>query len=200
MGSSEEQHKQRMQKIKTAHEARQARATKEKGLLIVYTGAGKGKTTAALGLLFRALGYGWKIAVVQFIKGNTETGEHATAGLHSDQIDWFILGEGFTWDTQSRRRDTEVAGRAWQKSVELLGDSRYDLVILDELNVVLKYDYLPLDAILQTLRSKREDLHVVVTGRGAPEGLIELADLVTEMKLIKHPYAQGIKAQKGIEY
>ncbi len=200
MGSSEEQHKQRMQKIKAAHEARQARATIEKGLLIVHTGAGKGKTTAALGLLFRALGYGWKIAVVQFIKGSTETGEHATAGLHSDQIDWFTLGEGFTWDTQSRRRDTEVAGRAWQKSVELLGDARYDLVILDELNVVLQYEYLPLDAVLKTLRSKREDLHVIVTGRGAPDGLIELADLVTEMKLVKHPYAQGIKAQEGIEY
>jgi cob(I)alamin adenosyltransferase len=197
---SEDEHRQRMQVIKAAHERKQARATRDKGLIIVHTGIGKGKTTAALGMALRALGHGMKVGMIQFIKGAIATGEQVFAGTHAGQLDLLTLGEGYTWDTQNRARDIEVARRGWEQGRTMMADPSYDIVIFDELNVVLKYAYLPLDEVLETLRAKREELHVVVTGRDAPQELLELADLVTEMKVLKHPYAAGIKAQKGIEF
>jgi cob(I)alamin adenosyltransferase len=141
-----------------------------------------------------------RVGVVQFTKGAIETGEAAFARQLEGRVDFYTLGEGYTWETQDRGRDTAVAGKAWERARALIEDPRYQIVVLDELNIVLKYGYLPLDETLETLRHKREDLHIVITGRNAREELIELADLVTEMKLIKHPYKGGIKAQKGIEY
>jgi cob(I)alamin adenosyltransferase len=200
MEESEEKHKERMSRRKEAFEERKAKATRAKGLIIVNTGAAKGKTTAALGLAFRALGQGMKVGIVQFIKGAIPTGEAALAAQLKLPIEMHTLGDGFTWNTQDRTQDIASARKGWAKAVELLRDESFDMVILDELNVVLKYDYLPLDEVLSELRSKREMLHVVITGRNAKEELIALADLVTEMKLIKHPYREGIKPQPGIEY
>jgi cob(I)alamin adenosyltransferase len=195
-----ELHRQRMIRQKEAFEARKARATQEKGLLILHTGAGKGKTTAALGLAFRALGQGMKVGVVQFIKGAIPTGEAALAGWLAPALEMHTMGDGFTWNTQDRDKDIASARKAWDKAVFLLRDESFDLIILDELNVVLKHGYLPLAEVLEELRGKRPMLHVVVTGRNARDELIDLADLVTEMKLIKHPYRAGVKAQKGIEF
>jgi cob(I)alamin adenosyltransferase len=195
-----ELHRQRMIRHKESFEARKARATQEKGLLIVHTGAGKGKTTAALGLAFRALGQGMKVGIVQFIKGAIPTGEAALAVRLAPALEMHTMGDGFTWNTQDREKDMESARKAWDKAVSLLRDDSFDLIILDELNVVLKHDYLPLEEILGELRAKRPMLHVVVTGRNAHDELIALADLVTEMKLVKHPYRAGVKAQKGIEF
>jgi cob(I)alamin adenosyltransferase len=195
-----EQHRQRMARQKEAFEARKARATQEKGLLIVHTGAGKGKTTAALGLAFRALGQGLKVGIVQFIKGAIPTGEAALAAKLGPALEMHTMGDGFTWNTQDRAQDTASARRAWEKAVSLLRDASFDVVILDELNVVVKHGYLPLDEVLEELRRKRPMLHVVVTGRNARDELIDLADLVTEMKLVKHPYRAGVKAQKGVEF
>jgi cob(I)alamin adenosyltransferase len=197
---TDQRHAEQMQRRKASYDARKAAATREKGLIIVNTGAGKGKTSAALGMVFRALGHGMRVGVVQFTKGAIETGEAAFAGQLEGRVDFYTLGEGYTWETQDRGRDTAVAGKAWERARALIEDPRYQIVVLDELNIVLKYGYLPLDEVLETLRHKREDLHIVITGRNAREELIELADLVTEMKLIKHPYKGGIKAQKGIEY
>lgn len=196
----DQRHEQVMQKRKASYDERKAAATREKGLIIVNTGAGKGKTSAALGLIFRALGHGMRVGVVQFTKGAIETGEAALARELKGRVDFFTLGEGYTWETQNRQRDIATARQAWDQARALLDDSKYQLVVLDELNIVLKYDYLPLTEVLETLRNKREDLHVVVTGRNAKDELIELADLVTDMKLVKHPYKSGIKAQKGIEF
>jgi cob(I)alamin adenosyltransferase len=200
----DERHKEKMVRLKEAFETRKARATQEKGLLIVNTGAGKGKTTAALGLVFRALGQGLRVGIVQFIKGAIPTGEAAFVVRLGQQlglpVEMHTLGEGFTWDTQDRQRDIATARAGWQKAVELIRDPDIDLVVLDELNVVLRYDYLPLAEVLDELRNRREMLHVVITGRNAKQDLIELADLVTEMNLVKHPYRSGIKAQRGIEF
>jgi cob(I)alamin adenosyltransferase len=193
-------HRQRMIRQKEAFEARKAQATQEKGLLIVYTGAGKGKTTAALGLAFRALGQGMRVGIVQFIKGALPTGEAALAARLAPALEMHTMGDGFTWNTQDRDKDIASARKAWDKAVSLLRDDSFDLVILDELNVVLKHGYLSLEEVLGELRARRPMLHVVVTGRNARDELIELADLVTEMKLAKHPYRAGIKAQKGIEF
>jgi cob(I)alamin adenosyltransferase len=198
---SSDLHKQRMMRRKEAFEERKARATQEKGLLIVHTGAGKGKTTAALGLAFRALGQGLKVGIVQFIKGAIPTGEAALIRRLNLPIEMHTMGDGFTWNTQDRVQDIASARNAWEQAVALLRDESFGLVILDELNIVLNYDYLPLAEVLDELRNKRAMLHVVVTGRNAKQELIDLADLATEMKLIKHPYReQGIKPQKGIEY
>jgi cob(I)alamin adenosyltransferase len=197
----DELHRQRMARQKEAFEQRKARATREKGLIIVHTGAGKGKTTAALGLAFRALGQGLRVGVVQFIKGAIPTGEAALAARLADLgLVMHTMGDGFTWNTQDRAQDTASARRAWERAVALLRDPSFDVVILDELNVVLRHGYLPLEEVRDELRRKREMLHVVVTGRNAREELIDLADLVTEMKLVKHPYRSGIKAQKGVEF
>lgn len=198
---SSELHKQRMARRKEAFEARKSRATLEKGLLLVHTGAGKGKTTSALGLAFRALGQGLKVGIVQFIKGAIPTGEAALVGRLNLPIEMHTMGDGFTWNTQDRAQDIASARKAWDQAIALLRDESFDLVILDELNVVLHYDYLPLAEVLDELRRKRDMLHVVVTGRNAKQELIDLADLVTEMKLVKHPYReQGVKPQKGIEF
>jgi cob(I)alamin adenosyltransferase len=195
-----DQHRQQKARHKQAFEERKARATREKGLIIVNTGAGKGKTTAALGLAFRALGQGLKVGIVQFIKGAIPTGEAALARQLNLPLEMHTMGDGFTWNTQDRQRDIASARRAWDKAVAMLHDDSFGVVILDELNIVLKYDYLPLQEVLDELTAKRQMLHVVITGRNAKDELIELADLVTEMKLVKHPYRQGIKPQKGIEY
>src|SRR5690242_13121801 len=179
-------HRQRMARQKGAFEERKAKATREKGLIIVHTGAGKGKTTAALGLAFRALGQGMRVGIVQFIKGAIPTGEAALAARLADSgLEMHTMGDGFTWNTQDRDQDTASARRAWDKARALLRDPSFDLVILDELNVVIKHGYLPLDEVLDELRGKREMLHVAVTGRNARDELIDLADLVTEMKLVK---------------
>ncbi len=195
-----ELHRQRMARQKEAFEARKARATEEKGLLIVHTGAGKGKTTAALGLAFRALGQGMRVGIVQFIKGAIPTGEAALAARLAPALVLHTMGDGFTWNTQDRDRDIASARTAWDRAVALVRDPAFDLVILDELNVVLRHGYLPLDEVLGELRRRRPMLHVAVTGRNAPDELVEIADLVTEMKLVKHPYRSGVKAQKGIEF
>jgi cob(I)alamin adenosyltransferase len=201
MNDEIDQHKQHMERRKEAFEARKAKATREKGLLIVHTGAAKGKTTAALGLAFRALGQGMKVGIVQFIKGALPTGEAALVRRLELPIEMHTMGDGFTWNTQDRMQDMASARKAWEKAVALLRDESFQMVILDELSVVLHYDYLPLDEVLDELRRKRDMLHVVVTGRNAKPELVELADLVTEMKQIKHPYReQGIKPQKGVEF
>ncbi|ETW95556.1 MAG: hypothetical protein ETSY1_30130 [Candidatus Entotheonella factor] len=195
-----ERHVIRSTRRQAAYLRKKARANREKGLIIVNTGTGKGKTTAALGLAFRALGQELRVGIVQFIKGAIPTGEAALVKQLNLPIDMFTLGDGFTWNTQNREQDVETARQAWEQAVALLHDPAYDLIILDELNIVLRYDYLPLETVLETLRQKREMLHVVITGRHAHKALVELADLVTEMKPVKHPYKAGIRAQKGVEF
>jgi cob(I)alamin adenosyltransferase len=172
----------------------------EKGLLIVHTGAGKGKTSAAMGLVLRALGHGWRVGIVQFIKGAWDTGEKHALARFDDLVTWHTMGEGFTWETQDRARDIAAAERAWDKARELMGDPATRLLVLDELNIALRYDYLDLDAVVAALRGRRADLHVVVTGRNAKPALIEAADLVTDMSLVKHHFTAGVKAQAGIEF
>ena len=197
----EARHRAKMAKRKTLQDAAVAsRAIAEKGLLIVHTGSGKGKSTAGFGLLMRALGHGWPVGVVQFIKGTWETGERAAIARFADLVSWHVMGEGFTWETQDKARDIAAARAGWGKVRELMDDPRIRLLLLDELNIALRYDYLPLDEVVATLRARRPDLHVVVTGRNARPELIEAADLVTEMKLVKHHYEAGVKAQAGIEF
>ena len=175
--------------------------TVEKGLLIVHTGKGKGKSTAAFGLAARAVGNGMKVGVVQYVKGKWETGERAVLEAFPDQVTIRTMGEGFTWETQDKARDIAAAEKAWEVSKEMIADPSYDLVILDELNIVLRYDYLDLQDVLNTFANKRDMLHVIVTGRNAKEELIDAADLVTEMTQIKHPFReQNVRAQKGIEF
>ncbi|WP_026607709.1 cob(I)yrinic acid a,c-diamide adenosyltransferase [Methylocapsa acidiphila] len=194
-------HREKMAKRKALQDAEVASKTiVEKGLLIVHTGAGKGKSTAAMGLLLRALGHGWSCGIVQFIKGGWETGERAALARFADLISWHTMGEGFTWETQDRARDVAAAESAWTKTRALMADSKIRLLVLDELNIALRYDYLPLVEILAALEARRPDLHVVVTGRNAKSELIEAADLVTEMTLVKHHFKAGVKAQEGIEF
>lgn len=195
-----ERHKAKMAKRKAVQDAEVASKQIEKGVLLVHTGPGKGKSTAAFGLVLRALGHGWRVGVVQFIKGAWQTGERDALERFGEQISWHTMGEGFTWETQDKARDIAAATRAWAKVNELMGDPSIRLLILDELNIALRYDYLPLDDVLETLRTRRPDLHVVVTGRNAKPELIELADGVTEMGAVKHHFAAGIKAQEGIEF
>lgn len=190
---------------KRAREKMLATKTIEKGLLIVHTGKGKGKSTAAFGLVARAMGNGMKVGVIQYVKGKWETGERDILEHFPDQIEIHAMGEGFSWDTQDRARDIAAARKAWEKSKEMIEASRgpnpeFDMILLDELNIVLRYDNLPLEEIIETLANKPEDLHVIVTGRNAKDELIEIADLVTEMTQIKHPFRSGVKAQKGIEF
>lgn len=173
---------------------------KRKGLIMIYTGEGKGKTTAALGLIFRGLGYGWRVAVVQFIKGAWKTGEAEMAKELAGRVDWFSLGDGFTWITKNYEQDVASARKAWAKCLELLVDERYQLVIFDELCYVLKYNFLSVEEILEGLTRRPAQTHVALTGRDAPQALIEAADLVTEMREIKHPFRQGVSAQPGIDY
>ncbi len=177
-----------------------ARPIAEKGLLIVNTGPGKGKSTAAFGLMIRALGHGWKVGVVQFIKGTWDTGEKRAFARFDDLMTWRVMGEGFTWETQDRERDSAAARAGWEAALELMADPEMRLIVLDELNVALRYEQLPIDEVVAALKGRRPSLHVVVTGRNAKPELIEVADLVTEMSEIKHPFAAGVKAQAGIEF
>jgi cob(I)alamin adenosyltransferase len=194
-------HKAKMEKRKAVQDAEVASKTiAEKGLLMVHTGPGKGKSTAAFGLVLRALGYGWPVGIVQFIKGAWDTGERHALERFPDLVRWHTMGEGFTWETQDRARDVAAAGRAFDKARELMADPSIRLLVLDELNIALRYDYLPLAEVIETLRSRRPDLHVVVTGRNAKPELVEAADLVTEMTLVKHHFTAGVKAQQGIEF
>jgi len=197
----DERHKEKMRRRKAAQDREVASKTIEKGLLFVHTGRGKGKSTAAFGLLLRALGHHWRVGVVQFIKGAWSTGERNVLETRfADLVSWHTMGEGFTWETQDRGRDVAAAKAAWAKAKLLMDDPSIKLVILDELNVALRYDYLPVDDVVATLGHRRPDLHVVVTGRNAPPALIEAADLVTEMNLVKHHFEAGVKAQAGIEF
>lgn len=197
----EERHRAKMANRKAAQDAEVAGKTIEnKGLLIVHTGTGKGKSTAAFGLLLRMVGNGGRCAVVQFIKGAWNTGERSVLEGFGDLVRWHTLGEGFTWETQDKARDIAAAAKAWETAKELMQDAELKLLVLDELNIALRYDYLPLDDVVETLKHRRPDLHVVVTGRNAKRELIEAADLVTEMTLVKHHFAQGVKAQAGIEF
>lgn len=193
-------HGQRVAKRKAGYAKKQARATREKGLLIVYTGSGKGKSTAAFGMALRALGHGLRVGVVQFLKGGMASGEQA-AFERFDNIDFRVMGEGYTWVTQNRDQDIATAKKAWAEAERMIQDPRYAMVILDELNVILKYQYLGLENVLGVLAERREQLHVIVTGRHAPAELIAQADLVSDVRSLKHPYReQGVKAQRGIEF
>ena len=196
----DQRHAEKMRKRKAARERMLATKTIEKGLLIVHTGKGKGKSTAAFGLAARAIGNGMKVGVVQFVKGKWATGERAVLERFPDLITVRVMGEGFTWDTQDRQRDIAAAKKAWESAKEFLADPSYRLVVLDELNIVLRYDYLDLDDVLAGLAARDQGQHVVVTGRNAKPALIEMADLVTEMTEIKHPFRAGVKAQVGIEF
>ena len=193
-------HKAKMANRKAVQDAKLAAKTVEKGLLIVHTGKGKGKSTAAFGLLLRAVGRGFRCGVVQFGKGAWQSGERTAIERFGDQVQWHPLGEGFTWETQDRARDVEAARRAWAKTLELMADPSIRLIVLDELNIALRYDHLEIGEIVATLKARRPDLHVVVTGRNAKTEMTEAADLVTEMTLVKHHFASGVKAQEGIEF
>jgi cob(I)alamin adenosyltransferase len=197
---SEEEHRAKMARIKAAKDRIYGSKTREKGLLIVHTGTGKGKSTAAWGMVARTLGHGLKVGVVQFVKGRRETGERKFLLRFPDQVTMAVMGEGFTWESQDRERDIAAARAALAKAEQMLQDPELHLVVLDELNIVLRYDTLPLNEVLAALAARRPGLHVVVTGRNAKPELIEAADLVTEMKLVKHPFRAGIKGQLGIEF
>ncbi|SEC18246.1 cob(I)yrinic acid a,c-diamide adenosyltransferase [Nitratireductor aquibiodomus] len=195
-----ERHKAKMAKRKAVQDAEVRDKTVEKGLLIVNTGPGKGKSTAAFGLALRMLGHGRRVGVVQFIKGAWHCGEKDAFAAFGDQVSWHTMGEGFTWETQDLARDIAAAERAWGKAEELMADPSIGLVVLDELNIALRYDYLDLERVVTALTGRRDDLHVVVTGRNAKPLLTEAADLVTEMGQVKHHFAAGVKAQKGVEF
>jgi len=198
--SQAERHRAKMAKRKAVQDAEVAEKKIEKGLLIVHTGPGKGKSTAAFGLALRMLGRGHRVGVVQFIKGSWHTAERDALARFGDQVAWFSMGEGFTWETQDLKRDIAAAERAWAKALELMADMSFGLVILDELNIALRYDYLDLAMVVAALSARRSGLHIVVTGRNAKPDLIAAADLVTEMALVKHHFAAGVKAQPGIEF
>ena len=195
-----QRHAEKMKKKAQAREKIMATKQTEKGLLIVNTGKGKGKSTAAFGMVLRALGHGFKVAVIQFIKGSREIGEKKALAAFGDQVTFFACGEGFTWETQNLDKDRELAARTWAEAQKALADPAIRLVLLDELNVVLRYGYLDTDAVLKTIMARDADKHVIATGRNAPDALIEAADLVTDMTLVKHPFRSGVKAQPGIEY
>lgn len=195
-------HAEKMAKKKAARAKIMAGKTDEKGLVIVHTGKGKGKSSAAFGMIFRCIAHGFPCAVVQFIKGAMATGERSLIETHFGGLCQFhAMGEGFTWETQDRARDVEMAEAAWDKAKELIRDARNRMVLLDEINIALRYDYLDLDAVLAFLRDEKPPMtHVVLTGRNAKEALLDAADLVTEMELIKHPFRSGVKAQPGVEF
>ena len=196
----DERHAEKMKKRRAARNKILASKTEERGLIMVHTGKGKGKSTAAMGLAMRCIGHGLKVGIVQFVKGVWQTGERAVLDDYPNLVTIKAMGEGFTWDTQDRQRDLAAAAAAWAMVKAMMADPAYHMVIADELNIVLRYNYLPIDDIIATLKAKRADLHVVVTGRNAKPELIEIADLVTEMTQIKHPFRSGVKAQIGIEF
>jgi cob(I)alamin adenosyltransferase len=193
-------HAEKMRKKKEVRTRMLATKTEERGLLIVHTGKGKGKSTAAFGMVFRAIGHGFRVGVVQFVKGAWGTGERDVLENFPELVTIKAMGEGFTWDTANRQRDIAAARAAWETAKQMIADPQLKMVLLDELNIVLRYDYLPLDEVLEVLRNKPRDLHVIVTGRNAKDELIEIADLVTEMTEIKHPFRSGVKAQPGVEF
>jgi cob(I)alamin adenosyltransferase len=195
-----ERHRAKMAKRKAVQDAEVAEKKSEKGLLMVHTGTGKGKSTAAFGLALRMLGRGRRVGVVQFIKGAWHSAERDALARFGDQVGWHTMGEGFTWETQDLKRDVAAAERAWGKALELMADPTFALLILDELNIALRYEYLDLRAVIEALSKRRSDLHILVTGRNAKPELIAAADLVTEMTPIKHHFAAGVKAQAGIEF
>jgi cob(I)alamin adenosyltransferase len=200
-GLTDEQYRQKMQRRKEVQEQRLAERSLEKGLIIVNTGNGKGKTTAALGMVLRSLGHGYKVAIVQFIKGAWEPAEKAAFSHWGEQLEFHAMGEGFTWETQDRDRDIQKAQEAWNTALTYIRNPEFRTVLLDEVNIALKLGYLAVEDVLAGLEQKPEDSHVILTGRGAPAALIERADLVTEMTLVKHPFKeQGVKAQPGIEF
>lgn len=193
-------HAEKMRKKKEARDRMLATKTEERGLVIVHTGKGKGKSTAAFGMVFRALGHGFKIGIVQFVKGKWGTGERDILEKFSDQVTIKAMGEGFTWDTQDRARDIKAAKQAWEMAKQMIADESYNMVLLDELNICLRYDYLDIADVVEVLKNKPRDTHVIITGRNAKEELIDIADLVTEMTMVKHPFRDGVKAQAGIEF
>ena len=194
----DQRYKARMERKKAVVDQAIARADRDQGVLLVLTGNGKGKSSSAFGMLARALGHGMQVGVVQFIKGSFSTGEEAFF-RRFPEVRYHVMGEGFTWETQDRERDVQAAAAAWDKARELLADPAVSLVVLDELNIALKYQYVDLDELLLALRKRPEMQHVVITGRGAPQALIDAADTVTEMQVVKHAFKDGIRAQKGVE-
>lgn len=200
-GLSEAQYKQKMQRRKAVQEQRLAERDVKKGLIIVHTGNGKGKTTAALGIVLRSLGHGFQVAIIQFIKGGWEPAEKAALSHWPDQLKFHAMGEGFTWETQDRQRDLDKAQAAWETALNYIRQPQYKTILLDEVNIALKLGYLSAEQVISGLNEKPTDTHIILTGRGAPSALIDRADLVTEMTLVKHPFKeQGIKAQAGIEF
>ena len=195
----DEHHRERAQRKKELVDRRIARATIDRGVVVVNTGNGKGKSSSGFGMLARSLGHGFRCGVVQFIKGSFSTGEEAFFRRFDDLVDYHVMGEGYTWETQDRTRDVAAAGAAWDVAARMLADPAYDFVLLDELNIALTKQYVDLDAVLAALASRPERQHVVITGRGAPDALVEVADTVTEMRLVKHSFKAGINAQHGIE-
>jgi cob(I)alamin adenosyltransferase len=198
--TSDSEHRAKMQRVKAARDRMMAEKTETRGLLIVHTGKGKGKSSAAWGMVMRCLGHGMRVGIVQFIKGAWSTGEASFLQRFPDLVTIRTMGEGFTWETQDRARDIAAAERAWAEAQKMLTDPDLQLIVLDELNVVLRYEYLPLDAVLEAVTARPPRQHAVITGRNAPQALIDAADLVTEMTLVKHPFRAGIKAQPGIEF
>ena len=194
------EHAEKMARRKEARDKIMATKTEERGLVIVHTGKGKGKTTAAMGMALRCVGHGFKVGIVQFVKGGWTTGERAALEKFGDLVVFKTMGEGFTWETQDRARDVAAAEKALAAAAEMIRDPTYRMVILDELNIVLRYDYLPVEAVLRLLDEKPEEIHVVITGRNAKPEILERADLVTEMTLVKHPFAEGVKAQPGVDF
>ncbi len=197
-----DRHTAKMAKKKAARDKIMATKTEEKGLVIVHTGKGKGKSTAAFGMIFRAIAHGMPSAVVQFIKGGMATGERdLIEGRFADICQFHTMGEGFTWETQDKSRDMEMARAAWEKAKELIRDETIRMVLLDEINIALRYDYLPIDEVVAFLKTEKPEMtHVILTGRNAKDELIEIADMVTEMELVKHPFRSGVKAQQGVEF
>jgi cob(I)alamin adenosyltransferase len=193
-------HNEKMARRKAARDRMLATKTAERGLLIVHTGKGKGKSTAAFGMVLRCLGHGMRVGIVQFVKGVWTTGERVALERFGDLVTCRAMGEGFSWDTQDRARDIAAAHKAWEAAKTMITDPSYRLILLDELNIVLRYDYLPIDEVVAALLAKPRNLHIVVTGRNARPELVEAADLVTEMTLVKHPFRSGVKAQIGIEF
>ncbi len=193
-------HAEKMAKKKAARDKILATKTEERGLLIVHTGKGKGKSTAAMGMVMRCIGHGMRVGIVQFVKGVWHTGERDVLARFPERVTVHAMGEGFTWDTQDRQRDIAAARAAWETAKEMIAEPAYRLVLLDELNIVLRYDYLPLEEVVAVLKAKPRDLHVIVTGRNAKPSLVDIADLVTDMTMVKHPFRGGVKAQAGIEF
>lgn len=197
--TAEERHRERMQRKKELVDRKIARATIERGVLVVNTGNGKGKSSSGFGMLARSLGHGFHCGVVQFIKGSFSTGEEAFFRRFPDELDYHVMGEGYTWETQDKARDIQAAEAAWQIAAGMLADASYDFVLLDELNIALVKGYLDVAVVCAALASRPSRQHVVITGRGAPDALVEQADTVTEMRVVKHAFQAGIRAQQGIE-